>query len=167
MPRRRGSPDRGTPSARQRRGAPPATRPEQADAAYKTRFRSVRFLEAGMLALLEHRERGLALRLFLRVAHLHDHRHGPDVAERILEFAIALSPELVLERHRGLRARGDGLIPELVHLLRVDVQVEGRPTCRDGATSYRHPETRPTSSRTSRRFESSHASRCRPASLDG
>src|SRR2546428_8937285 len=81
--------------------------PEQADDAYKTRFRSVRFLEAGMLALLEHRERGLALGLLLHLAHLDDHRNGPDVAERILEFAIALAPELVLERHRGLRARGD------------------------------------------------------------
>src|SRR2546425_9997867 len=132
MPRRRESPDRDTPSARRRRGAPRATRPEQADAAYKTRFRSVRLLEAGMLALLEHRERGLALRLFLRVAHLHDHRHGPDVAERILEFAIALAPELVFERHRGLRARGDRLIPEFVDVVRVDVQVEGRPACRGG-----------------------------------
>src|SRR5437867_13370099 len=98
MPRRRGSPDRGTPSARQRRGAPPATRPEQADAAYKTRFCSVRFLEAGLLAVLEHREPGLALRLFPRVAHLHAHRHRPDVAARLLEFAIALAPELVPER---------------------------------------------------------------------
>src|SRR3989441_1913879 len=132
MPRRRGSPDRGTPSARRRRGAPPATRPEQADAAYKTRFRSVRFLEAGMLALLEHRERGLTLGLLLRLAHLNDHRDGPDVAERILEFAIALAPELVLERHRCLRTRGDGLIPEFVDIFRVDVQVEGRSTCRGG-----------------------------------
>src|SRR6059036_3318298 len=132
MPRRRGSPDRGTPSARRRRGAPPATRPEQADAAYKTRFRSVRFLEAGVLALLEHRKRGLPLGLLLRVAHLHDHRNGPDVAERILEFPVPLAPELVLKRHRGLRARGNCLMPELVDVLRVDVQVEGRPTCRDG-----------------------------------
>src|SRR5207245_806355 len=82
--------------------------------------------EAGMLALLEHRERGLPLGLLLRFAHLHDHRNRPDVAEGILQFSVPLAPELVLEGHRGRRARGDRLIPELVDVLRVRVQVERR-----------------------------------------
>src|SRR6266702_960544 len=73
--------------------------------------------ESGMFALLEHSERGLALRFFLRLAHLDDHRDGPDVAERILELPVPLAPELVLERHRRLRARVDRLIPELVAVL--------------------------------------------------
>src|SRR6266704_3652911 len=83
--------------------------------------------ESGMFALLEHSERGLALRFFLRLAHLDDHRAGPDVAERILELPVPLAPELVLERHRRLRARVDRLIPELVDVLRVDVHVRGGP----------------------------------------
>src|SRR3989441_6204851 len=106
--------------------------PEQADAAYKTRFRSVRFLEAGMLALLEHRKRGLPFGFFLLLTHLDDHRDRPDVAERILEFPVPLAPELVLEGHRGLCARGDRLSPELVDVFRVHVQVECRPARRGG-----------------------------------
>src|SRR6266498_1235459 len=83
--------------------------------------------EFRMLALLEHSERGLALRLFLRLAHLDDHRDGPDVAERILELPVPLAPELVLEWHRRLRARVDRLIPELVDVLRVDMHVRRGP----------------------------------------
>src|SRR5207245_3440965 len=106
--------------------------PEQADAAYKTRFRSVRFLEAGMLALLEHRKRGLSLGLLLRLAHLDDRGDRPDVAERILQLPVPLAPELVLEWHGGRCTRGEGLVPELVDILRVHVQIERRPPGRVG-----------------------------------
>src|SRR5438309_7010320 len=103
--------------------------PVQANSAYKARFRvrsSPRFLGARRLAPAHHRECRLSFRRLLLLAHLDRHRDGPDVAERILELAIALSPELVLERQRRLRACVEGLVPKFVDVLGGDVQVHGR-----------------------------------------
>src|SRR3989442_888645 len=64
-----------------------------------------RLFEAGVLAFLEHPHRRLTLRFSFRLAHLHDHRDGPDVAERILKLPVSLAPELVVERQSGFLAR--------------------------------------------------------------
>src|SRR6267143_82825 len=79
-----------------------------------------------MLALLEHREGGLAFLFLLALAHLDDHRERPDVSERILEFPVSLAPELILQGQGRLRSCRDRSVPQLIHIVRVDVQVQGR-----------------------------------------
>src|SRR5690242_9501398 len=82
-------------------------------------------IAAGVLAGGHLRHRLFALLFHLGSGHLGPPREAPRVAERVLQLAVALAPELVLERHRDLRACGHGLAEELVDVLGVDVEVDG------------------------------------------
>src|SRR5437773_1180207 len=66
------------------------------------------FLGCRLLTRSHHREGRLPFRLLFLLAHLDRHGDGPDVAEGILELAVPLSPELVLQWEGWLRAAARG-----------------------------------------------------------
>src|SRR5436190_2085310 len=71
------------------------------------------FLGCRLLTRSHHREGRLPFRLLFLLAHLDRHGDGPDVAEGILELAVPLSPEPVLQWEGWLRAGGQGLVPRI------------------------------------------------------